>query len=205
MATLLKVQTSLFGEQGQSSQLADRFIERWRAEHPQGRVVVRDLSTNPLPHLTAERFQAFGTKAADRTPKQQAIVAESDALIAELENAHTVVFAVPMYNFSVPSTIRAYFDHIARSGVTFRYTENGPEGLIKDKKTYVFVARGGVYPEGVDTQTPYLKQFLSFIGLDDLTFVYAEGLAMGEESRTRSLALAHSSIDVLTSPQTMAA
>lgn len=205
MATLLKVQASLFGEQGQSSQLADRFIERWRAEHPQGRVVVRDLSTNPLPHLTAERFQAFGTKAADRTPKQQAIVAESDALIAELENAHTVVFAVPMYNFSVPSTIRAYFDHIARSGVTFRYTENGPEGLIKGKKTYVFVARGGVYPEDVDTQTPYLKQFLSFIGLDDLTFVYAEGLAMGEESRTRSLALAHASIDVLTSPQTMAA
>jgi FMN-dependent NADH-azoreductase len=205
MATLLKVQASLFGEQGQSSQLADRFIEGWLADHPTGRVIVRDLSANPLPHLTAERFQAFTTKAADRTSAQQAIVNESDALIAELENADTIVLAIPMYNFSVPSTVRAYFDHVARSGVTFRYTENGPEGLIKGKKTYVFLTRGGVYPESADTQTPYLKQFLSFIGLDDLTFVHAEGLAMGEQSRERALTLAHARIAALTAPQAVAA
>ncbi len=205
MATLLKVQAGLFGEQSQSTQLADRFIARWRAAHPNGRVIVRDLNTNPLPHLTAQRFQAFNANPEDRTPAQQAIVNESDALIEELKIADTIVFAVPMYNFSVPSTVRAYFDHIARRGVTFRYTEAGPEGLIKGKKTYAFLARGGVYAGGADTQTPYLKQFLSFIGLDDITFVHAEGLNMGEPSRERALALAHAKIEGLTSAQSAAA
>lgn len=205
MQTLLKVQASLSGAQGQSSQLADRFIERWRAEHPNGRVIVRDLSFDPVPHLTAERFQAFLTKAQDRTPAQQAIVNESDTLIVELKNADVIVFAIPMHNFSVPSTVRAYFDHIARYGVTFRYTEKGPEGLIKGKKTYVFLARGGVYPESADTQTPYLRQFLSFIGLHELKFVHAEGLDMGAESRERGLALAHARIAELTQLQSAAA
>jgi FMN-dependent NADH-azoreductase len=205
MKTLLKVQASLFGENGQSSQLANRFIERWRAKHPDGRVVVRDLNANPLPHLTAERFQAFTTKPTDRTPEQQSIVAESDALIAELSGAHTIVLAVPMYNFSVPSTVRAYFDHIARAGVTFRYTEKGPEGLIKGKKTFVFTTSGSAYADGAETQTPYLKQFLSFIGLDDITFIRAGGLALGEEARNRALTLAHASIESLTARQTLAA
>jgi FMN-dependent NADH-azoreductase len=205
MATLLKVQASLLGEHSQSSRLADRFIGQWLADHPDGRVIVRDVSANPLPHLTAQRFQAFAAKAAERTAAQQAIVNESDALIAELKSADTIVFAMPMHNFSVPSTVRAYFDHIARAGVTFRYTEKGPEGLLKGKKTYVFLTRGGVYSESTDTQTPYLKQFLSFIGLDDLTVVHAEGLDMGAQSRERALALAHASIAALSSRQTVAA
>ncbi len=205
MATLLKVQAGLFGEQGQSSQLADRFIARWLAAHPNGRVIVRDLNAHPLPHLTAQRFQALIANPEDRTPAQQVVVKESDALIAELKSADTIVFAIPMYNFSVPSTVRTYFDHIARKGVTFRYTEAGPEGLIKGKKTYAFLARGGIYPEGADTQTPYLKQFLSFIGLDDITFVHAEGLDMGEQSRERALALANTTIEGLTSSQSAAA
>ena len=205
MATLLKVQASLFGEQGQSSQLANRFIERWRAEQKEVSVLVSDLNANPLPHLTAERFQAFSTKPADRTPEQQSIVAESDALIAELNGADTIVLAVPMYNFSVPSTVRAYFDHVARAGVTFRYTEKGPEGLIKGKRTFVFMTSGSAYPDGAETHTPYLKQFLSFIGLDDITFVRAGGLALGEEARKRALTLAYSSIESLTSRQTKAA
>lgn len=92
-----------------------------------------------------------------------------------------------MYNFSVPSTLRAYFDHVARAGVTFRYTSAGPEGLLKGRRTLVFLTRGGVYPEGADTQMPYLRQFLGFIGLTP-QFVYAEGLALGAESRQRSLA-----------------
>jgi FMN-dependent NADH-azoreductase len=149
-------------------------------------VIVRDLAEDPAPHLTAERFQAFSTARDDRTPEQQEAVEYSDALIDELRSADTVVFAVPMYNFSVPSTLRAYFDHVARAGVTFRYTSAGPEGLLKGRRTYVFLTRGGVYPEGADTQTPYLRQFLGFIGLAP-EFVYAEGLALGEESRQRSL------------------
>ena len=158
------------------------------AAHPNGRVIVRDLNAHPLPHLTAQRFQALIANPEDRTPAQQVVVKESDALIAELKSADTIVFAIPMYNFSGPATVRTYFDHIARKGVTFRYTEAGPEGLIKGKKTYAFLARGGIYPEGADTQTPYLKQFLSFIGLDDITFVHAEGLDMGEQSRVRAIA-----------------
>lgn len=187
MTTLLYVRTSLYGVQGQSSQLAERFVADWRVRNPGGHVIVRDLAADPVPHLTAERFEAFSTAPADRTPGQQAIVEYSDALIDELRSADTIVLGVPMYNFSVPSTLRAYFDHIARAGVTFRYTSAGPEGLLKGRSAYVFVTRGGVYAAGADTQTPYLRQFLGFIGLDP-QFVYAEGLALGEESRRRSLA-----------------
>lgn len=204
MKTLLKVQASLFGEQGQSSQLANRFIERWQAEHPAGRIVVRDLNANPVPHITAERFQALIAKAADRTPAQQVLVNESDTLIGELNAADVIVFAIPMYNFSIPSTVRSYFDHIARSGVTFRYTENGPEGLIKNKKAYVFISRGGIYADGTDTQVPYLKQFLGFIGLSDLEIIVAQGLDMGPESRARGLDAAHERIAALVPLRTAA-
>jgi FMN-dependent NADH-azoreductase len=126
-----------------------------------------------------------------------AVTEYSDALISELQAADTIVFAVPMYNFSVPSTLRAYFDHIARAGVTFRYTANGPEGLLKGKKAYVFITRGGVYANGIDTQTPYLKQFLGFVGITDVQFVYAEGLSMGDDVRQQSLNAAHHAIHEL--------
>jgi FMN-dependent NADH-azoreductase len=189
MSTLLLVQTSLYGAQGQSSQLAERFVADWRKSNPGGRVIVRDLAEDPAPHLTAERFQAFSTAPENRTPQQREAVAYSDALIDELRSADTVVFAVPMYNFSVPSTLRAYFDHVARAGVTFRYSSTGPEGLLKGRRTLVFVTRGGVYAEGADTQTPYLRQFLGFVGLEP-EFVYAEGLALGEEAREKSLVAA---------------
>ena len=129
----------------------------------------------------------------DRTPEQQAAVAYSDELIEEIKHAQTIVLGVPMYNFSVPSTLRAYFDHIARAGVTFRYTSAGPEGLLQGKRAYVFVTRGGLYADGTDTQTPYLRQFLGFVGIEP-QFVYAEGLAMGEEARQQSLAAARHAI-----------
>jgi FMN-dependent NADH-azoreductase len=195
MKTLLKVQASIYGNGGQSSKLADQFVSQWLANNPSGRVVTRDLSAEPVPHLTQDRFAAFLAKPTERTPEQQAIVGYSDALIDELQKADAIVFAVPMYNFSVPSTVRAYFDHIARAGVTFRYTERGPEGMLKGKQVYVFLARGGVYNGEADTQTPYLRQFLGFIGLTDIKFVYAQGLAMGEEARDRGLAQARHAIE----------
>lgn len=194
MKTLLKVTSSMTGAHGYSAQLADEFAHRWLAENRGSRIVTRDLFADPIPHLTAERFQAFITPAAERTAPQQAVADYSDALIAEVRAADTIVFAVPMYNFSVPSTLRAYFDHIARAGVTFRYTEKGPQGLIEGKQAYVFIARGGVYPEIADTQTPYLRQFLGFIGISDVKFVYAEGLALGDEARDRSLAKARETL-----------
>lgn len=187
MKTLLYVRTSLFGAQGQSSQLAERFVTDWLIRNPGGHVVTRDLSADPVPHLTAERFQAFSSRREDRTAEQQAAVDYSDMLIDELKAADTIVLGVPMYNFSVPSTLRAYFDHIARVGVTFRYTSTGPEGLLKGRRVYVFVTRGGVYSDAADTQTPSLRLFFSLLGLEP-HFVFAEGLALGEESRGKSLA-----------------
>ena len=205
MKTLLKIQASLFGSQGQSSQLADRFVESWLAKNPGGRVITRDVSGDAIPHLTAERFQSFSSKAEDRTREQQAAVELSDALIDELRSADAIVFAVPMYNFSVPSTLRAYFDHVARAGVTFRYNATGPEGLIKGKQAYVFITRAGIYSAETDTQTPYLKQFLGFIGITDVEFVYAEGLAYGDEVREKSLSAAREAIGNLLEPQAIAA
>lgn len=192
MTTLLQIDTSLFGDQGQSSQLNARFVAAWRAAHPDGRVIRRDLATQAPPHLDGERFAAFGTAPEARTAAQRRIVAESDVLIDELRQADVIVLGLPMYNFGVPSQLKAYFDHIARAGVTFRYTENGPEGLIgAGKKVHVLAARAGRY-EGTaaDSQTPYIRTFLSFIGLDDVEFIYAEGLALGDEPKRQSLAAA---------------
>ena len=197
MNTLLQINASLSGAGGQSSQLAERFVADWLAQHPDGRVIKRDLAADPVPHLTAQRFQAFLTKPEGRTEEQRAISDYSDALIDELKSVDIVVFAVPMYNFSVPSTLRAYFDHIARAGVTFRYTATGPEGLLKGKKAYVFITRGSVYTNASDTQTPYLQQFLGFIGITNVKFVFAEGLGLGDDSRQQSLAAAHHAIEEL--------
>ncbi len=155
-------------------------MTRWRAQHPHGHVTVRDLSADPVPHLTAERFGAFLAKPDARSALQQAIVAESDVLIDELKAADVVVLGLPMYNFAVPSTLKAYFDHVARAGVTFRYTANGPEGLLKGKKVYVFATRGGLYlgtPR--DTQTAYVREFLGFLGITDVEFVYAAHRSTG--------------------------
>jgi FMN-dependent NADH-azoreductase len=193
MSTLLYVRTSLYGAQAASSQLAERFVTEWQTRNPGGRVITRDLAADPVPHLTAERFQAFGTRPEERTPEQRAAVEFSDALIDELRAADTIVLAVPMYNFGVPSTLKTYFDHIGRAGVTFRYTSAGPEGLLTGRRAYVFLTRGGVYGGEHDTQAPYLRQFLRFIGIES-EFVFAQGLAYGEEARQKSLAAAREQI-----------
>ena len=195
MKTLLQLNTSLFSNQGQSSRLGDAFVAEWKAFNPHGAVIARDLATNTVPHLTAERFQAFLAKPEDRTLAQRKVVNESDALIDELQRADTIVIGLPMYNFGVPSTLKAYFDHIARAGVTFRYTEKGPEGLLKGKKAYVFATRGGLYVgTPLDTQTAYVRDFLRFLGIDDVEFIYAEGLAMGDAKRDVALAEAGATI-----------
>jgi FMN-dependent NADH-azoreductase len=198
MTTLLQINTSLFSSGGQSSKLAEDFVAAWRVRHPDGRIIIRDLAANPLPHLTAERFQAFLAKPEARTPEQKAIVAESDALIDELKSADQIVLGLPMYNFGIPSTLKAYIDHIARAGVSFRYTANGPEGLIGDRKLTVLAARGGRYAgTPKDTQSGYVRDFFNFIGIRDIDFVYAEGMAMDEATRRNALEAAQSRIDKL--------
>ncbi len=206
MQTLLKINSSLYGEVGQSSQLAERFVQSWRKRYPNGRVLSRDLAKQSVPHLSAERFQAFITKPEERNVEQQAVAAESDALINELQQADVIVLGLPMYNFGVSSQLKAYFDHIARAGITFRYTANGPEGLLKGKKAYVFATRGGKYAgTPLDTPTDYVRIFLNFLGIADVEFVYAEGLAMGEEPRQTALAQAQNVIAQLAAPAALAA
>jgi FMN-dependent NADH-azoreductase len=201
MKTLLQIQSSIFSDGGQSSQLARRFVTAWRAANPGGRVIVRDLAAEPAPHLDAERFGAFLSKPEQRTPEQQAVVDYSDALIEELRQADVVVIGVPTYNFGVPSTLKAYFDHVARAGVTFRYTEKGPVGLLTGKKVYVFAARGGMYAGTPnETQTLFLRTFLGFLGMSDVSFVYAEGLAISEASKQQGITRAQADVDRLTAP-----
>ena len=195
MKTLLQINTSLFSAAGQSSRLADAFVAEWRRLNPAGRVIERDLSKEPVPHLTAERFGAFLSKPEGRTPEQEAVLGFSDALVEELKAADVIVLGLPMYNFGVPSTLKAYFDHIARAGVTFKYTEKGPVGLLTGKKAYIFAARGGLYAgTPLDSQTAYVRDFLRFLGIADVAFVYAEGLAMGAEQQKKALETAGASI-----------
>jgi len=204
MKTLLVLKTSLFSAGGQSSRLADEFANLWCRENAGATVMTRDLGANPIPHLDAARFQAFTTKPGERTPAQQAFVRESDELIDELRRADVVILGLPMYNFGVPSTLKAYFDHIARAGVTFRYTEKGPEGLLRGKKAYVFATRGGKYAPQSDHQSEFVRQFLAFVGIDDLEFVYAEGLALGEASASAALAAARQTLERIAAPKDLA-
>ena len=195
MNTLLHINSSLFSDQGQSSQLAAQYVADWKAANPRGHVISRDLARDPVPHLTAERFQAFLADPARRSAEQAAHVAYSDALVQELRAADTIVLALPMYNFGVPSALKAYFDHIARSGVTFRYTEKGPVGLMTGKRAVVIATRGGLYAgTPLDTQTGYVRDFLRFIGIGDVQFIRAEGVGISAEQRAASLAAAHAQI-----------
>ena len=202
MSTILHLNSSIFGEGGQSSRLSSQFVRQF----PGARVVQRDLSKNPLPHLDAERFGAFLSKPDARTPAQQQVLDESDALIAELKAADTIVIGLPMYNFGIPSQLKAYFDHVARAGVTFKYTDKGAVGLLTGKRAYVFAARGGLY-QGTprDTQTAYVRDFLAFVGITDVQFVYAEGLAIGEAQKQAAIAGAQRALRELVQPERIAA
>jgi FMN-dependent NADH-azoreductase len=197
MTHVLQLNSSLSGESGQSSRLASEFVGALAAATG-ATVQVRDLARQPLPHLTAERFSAFTTPASERSLEQQRHVAESDALIEELRRADVLVLGVPMYNFGVPSTLKAYFDHVARAGVTFRYTAEGPVGLLTGKRAFVFATRGGRYAgTDADLQSAFLRRFLGFIGISDVEFIYAEGLSLGPEQREQALAGALARIDQL--------
>ncbi len=188
MTELLHIDSSIFGSGGQSSQLGAYFLERWKAAHPDSHIVSRNLATDPVPHLDGNAVMAFMGDPDGLSDSQTEAVERSAELIGEIQKADTVVIGLPMYNFGVPSTLKAWIDHIARAGVTFQYTENGPEGLLKGKKVYVLAARGGIYQgTPADSQTPYLQAIFGLMGLDDVTFVYAEGLNMGDEAKAAAL------------------
>src|ERR1700729_413847 len=192
MTTLLQINASINNGNGESSRLANQFVAAFHKRHPKATIVVRDVAAaEPVPHLNSERFGALITKPEERSVTQHAVVAYSDNLIDELKQADVIVLGLPMYNFGVPSQLKAYFDHIARVGITFKYTDKGPVGLLTGKKAYVFAARGGLYVgTPLDTQTSYVRDFLRFLGIADVEFVYAEGLNISPQSKEAGLAKA---------------
>ena len=198
MTRILQINASLQAGNGNSTRLANRFVEALRSTQPDVEVNVRDLASDPVPHLDAARFSAFISKPDERSAEQQAVLDHSNALIEELRRADLIVIGLPLYNFGVPSQLKSWIDHVARAGETFRYTENGPAGLLTGKKALVFATRGGRYAGTArDTETTYVRDFLAFLGITDLEFVYAEGLAMGDEPRALALTQAESAIDQL--------
>ena len=181
-----------------STKLADSITTRLKSKHPQATEEVRDLAANPHPVLDEAALGALFTPADQRTPEQAARVALDDALIAQVQSADVIVLGVPMYNFGIPVQLKTWIDAIARAGVTFQYTANGPEGLIKGKKVYLALARGGMYRDTPnDSQVPYLKTVLGFLGMTDVECVYAEGLAMGAEGAVQSFAKAEETLDTM--------
>ncbi|AGK46102.1 NADPH-dependent FMN reductase family protein [Burkholderia thailandensis MSMB121] len=195
MTTILQINSAARSQGAQSTMLADELTAKLQQGNPGATVKVRSLLADALPHLDDAVLGAFFTPADQRSAEQNAIVAKSDTLIDELRSADVIVIGAPMYNFGVSSQLKTYFDWIARAGVTFRYTAQGPEGLIKGKKVYVVSARGGKHVGmPTDSQTPFLKTFLGFIGMTDVTFVYAEGLALGPDAANEALANAREAI-----------
>ena len=185
---ILVIKSSVFSDGGNSSALVNAKVKALKAAHPEATVVERDLGANPIPHLDGERVGAFFTPVEKRTAEQQQVDDFSMALIEELKAADQVVVGVPMYNFGIPSQLKSWIDHVARAGITFRYTENGPQGLIADKPVTVLAARGGLYAGTEnDTVTPYIKLFFSFVGITSVEFVFAEGLNMGDETKAKAM------------------
>ncbi|RYG47090.1 FMN-dependent NADH-azoreductase [bacterium] len=201
MKNILLVTSSPRGKASFSTQVAERLVERFRESHADVSLKVRDLDHDPLPYLSESLLQALHTPEADRTEEQRLAVLTSDALIAELQEADTIVIASALINFGVPATLKSWIDHVTRSGITFRYTEAGPEGLLTDKKTYLVLAYGGVYSAGpmqaADFQGPYLKWMLSFLGLTDIEEVIVEGSAFGAEAAEQALGRAHERAELL--------
>lgn len=199
MANLLFVTSSLFGEGSQSRLIAAELVERWRRSFPGTTVVDRELTVESMPHLSLAALAAAAAPADARGTTEREAAALADALIEEVEAADVIVIAAPMYNFSIPSTLKAWIDHIARAGRTFRYGAAGAEGLLKGRKVFVVAARGGVYGDdspakAFDFQEPYLRAMLGFLGLDDVTFIHVEGLRIGPEAAASGIERAREAI-----------
>jgi FMN-dependent NADH-azoreductase len=192
---ILNIRSSATGAASVSNQLADRFL----AKFPDAQVTIRDVGAEPLPHLTAETVGAI--RGAAETEAEKQTQALSDQLVGELQAADLIVIGSPMYNFGMSSTLKAWFDHVLRAGITFRYTEAGPEGLLTGKKVIVIQSRAGLYSEGpaagMDGQEPHLRTLLGFVGITDVSFVRAEKLAFGPDAAQAAIAEAGETLERL--------
>jgi FMN-dependent NADH-azoreductase len=196
MSNLLVLTSSLGGEASVSNLLVEHAVSEFLAHSPRARVVRRDLATDTIPHLTPATVAGVRAEAETEAEHQARLLSET--LIGELRAADVIVIGAPMYNFSIPSTLKAWFDHVLRAGVTFSYSEAGPKGLLDGKRVIVVEARGGLYSEGpaqaADFQEAYLRHLLAFIGLTDVTFVRAEKIGFGPEARDAAIAAARAEI-----------
>ena len=188
MTNILVVNSSPNPDGSGSRALTGRFVERFQEAVPQTTVVHRDVGLNAIPHVDQDMVGAYYTPADQRTAEQNHILALSDAIVDEAEAADIIVIGAPMHNFTITSSLKAWVDHLARVGRTFNYTDKGPVGTLGGGRVFVITARGGSYREGspaaaMDMQTPYLRTILGFLGLDDVTFIHAEGLAGGSARR----------------------
>ncbi|MFN6970172.1 MAG: FMN-dependent NADH-azoreductase [Rheinheimera sp.] len=197
MKNILVVNSSISAEKGQSNLLIEHFLQSFNSDVKVTRV---DLNQQPLPHLAMNEMAAWMTPVADRSGAQTALAALSDLSIAQVQAADVILVGVPMYNFGVPSQLKAWFDRLARAGITFTYTDTGPVGLLQDKPVVFFATRGGIYKDlPLDTQTPFIKTLFNFIGLKNLHFIYAEGLNMGAGAAQDALTAAKIQIEALAS------
>jgi FMN-dependent NADH-azoreductase len=202
MKTILVIESSAGGNESVSRLLVQDAITALLAAYPDSQVIRRDLGREPVPHLAESNLAGLRGDAA--TAEQRAARARSDSLIAELRAADILLIGAPMYNFSVPTALRAWFDHVLRAGETFSYSEAGPKGLLSGRQAIIVETRGGSYSEGpamaIDFQEPYLRQLLGFIGITDVTFVRAEKLAFGPEARSAAIAGAREALARLVGP-----
>ncbi|EGR1218001.1 TPA: FMN-dependent NADH-azoreductase [Vibrio parahaemolyticus] len=190
MSRVLALKSSILGDYSQSNKLVEDFIKNV----DQDKLTVRDLAANPLPVLDFAVATAL-RRTEDLSQEQQAVVDLSDTLIEEVKAADTLVIAAPMYNFTIPTQLKNWIDLIARAGVTFKYTENGVQGLIEGKKAIVVTTRGGIHKDSpTDNVTPYLRTVLGFVGITDVEFVYAEALNMGEDAASKGISEAQSQL-----------
>jgi FMN-dependent NADH-azoreductase len=190
MANILIVDSAATGEASVSRKLTRALADTLQRRDPAARIVHRDVGAAPIPHLTEATVPAIRAGIVETAEAERAL-ALSDELVAELQDADVIVIGAPMYNFGMPSTLKAWFDHVLRARVTFRYTEAGPEGLLKGRKAVVIEARAGLYSEGpaaaMDSQEPHLRTLLGFMGIDDVVFVRAEKLAFGPEAAAAAI------------------
>ncbi|MBN6082182.1 NAD(P)H-dependent oxidoreductase [Aggregatibacter actinomycetemcomitans] len=190
MNNVLILKSSILAGNSQTNQLSDYLESKLAGKN----IVVRDLAVNQLPHFDATATTAL--RGQPTTAEENALLALSDELVAEIKNANTIIINAPMYNFNIPTQLKSYFDFIARSRVTFQYTEKGPEGLLTDKKAVVLAAFGGLHQnQSSDIVTAYLKMILGFVGITDVQFVYAEGIGFGPEAVEKAQAQAKAEID----------
>jgi FMN-dependent NADH-azoreductase len=195
---ILQINSSARSTGSESTRLADSIVAKLQAANPGATLVRRDLATQPHPVIDEATLGALFTPAEQRTAEQAARVALDDALIAQAQAADVIVIGAPMYNFGMTVQLKSWFDAIARAGVTFRYSAAGPEGLLKNKKVYLTLARGGLYKDSPnDVQVAHLKALLGFLGMTDVTSVYAEGMGLGPEAVAKAQTEADAEINAV--------